>query len=59
MNLVWNINFQFSTVFIKWKVRALLYYLINDVTVLSVDLCDSSKIPKDTERLIELKPWQR
>ena len=33
-----------------------LNYLINDVTILSMDLCDGSEIPDDPERLIELKP---
>lgn len=32
-----------------------LHYLINDVTVFRMDLCNGTKIPKDPERLIELQ----
>lgn len=35
------------------------YYLIDDVTVFSVNLGDCSKIPEDTKRLIELKQWKQ
>lgn len=36
-----------------------LYYLVNDVAILSMDLCDRSQIPQDPERLIELKQMPR
>lgn len=36
-----------------------MYYLIDDVTIFSVDLGDGSEIPEDPKRLIELKPQKQ
>lgn len=36
-----------------------MYYLVNDVTILCVDLGDGPKIPEDPKRLIELTPKNR
>lgn len=32
-----------------------LFYLIDDVTILSMDLCNGSQISQDPERLVKLK----